>query len=71
MKMDKEDWLRLLDKVIDNGLAYITALTGAYATYKLWSKEKSENLDLASLSNRLWDKGSDISPQSLLYHERE
>nr|DAP78361.1 MAG TPA: hypothetical protein [Caudoviricetes sp.] len=35
------------------------------------AKKKSENLDLSSLSNRLWDKGSDTSPQSLLYHERE
>nr|DAS22448.1 MAG TPA: hypothetical protein [Caudoviricetes sp.] len=34
------------------------------------AKKKSENLDLASLSNRLWDKGSCYSPQSLLYHKR-
>lgn len=38
--MNKDDWLRLIEKAIDSGPAYITALTGAYATYKLWSKEK-------------------------------
>lgn len=38
--MDKDDWLRLVEKLIDNGPAYITALTGAYATYHIWSKEK-------------------------------
>ena len=69
--MDKEDWLRLLDKVIDNGPAYITALTGAYATYKLWSKEKKRKPRPRKFKWSPWDKGSKGSPQSLLYHERE
>ena len=38
--MDKDDWLRLVEKLIDNGPAYITALTDAYATYHIWSIEK-------------------------------